>query len=342
MPGGPGAAGQDMGSQGANTDTTSQAQAGERGTEASYDGPMFGDIVVPAPSFLANISPAVMAVLIKAGQGAPTPRVIGGGSAVAGATFPFHAAFKVGENESPRPTDRVFQTYNYYSDVAASGLAFGAPGSQVHREMTGGEKTFLDGNASVGIRIPVFWTFGSTSVVDSQLGDISLVFKYAFVNNRTTGNVLSAGMLVSLPTGPSLIVPGQSSVNSTVLQPWFGGIWHWGNLYAINFTSLAVPTDARDLTLFFESFALGYLVYRNNDPNRFLRGIVPDAEFHANIPLNHASLTSIPIGLPDTVDFTGGCYFLLRRAILGMAAGTPLTGPRPYGFEAIASLNYYF
>jgi hypothetical protein len=83
-------------------------------------------------------------------------------------------------------------------------------------------------------------------------------------------------------------------------------------------------------------------VYRNNDPNRFLRGIVPDAEFHANIPLNHASLTSIPVGLPDTVDFTGGCYFLLRRAILGMAAGTPLTGPRPYGFEAIASFNYYF
>jgi hypothetical protein len=302
---------------------------------------MFGDIVIPASTFLASVSPQVLSVLGTAGQAAPS-RAIGGGSGIAGAVFPFHTAFKVSDNELPRPVDRVWVTYNFYSDVAASGLAFGAPGAQVHREMAGGEKTFLNGNASVGIRVPVFWVFGSQNVVDSQLGDISFVFKYAFVNNRRTGDAVTAGMVVGLPTGPSLSVPGQSTVHPTVLEPWIGEIWHWGRLYNIDFTALAVPTDARDVTLFFESFALAYLIYRNNDSSCWLRGVVPDIEFHANIPLNHASLSSVPIGFPTTVDFTGGCYFFLGRAVLGMAAGTPMTGPKPYSFEALATLNYIF
>jgi hypothetical protein len=319
-----------------------QAETGERGQEASYDGPMFGDIVVPASSFVSGVSPQVLAELGLASQAAAAPHQLGGGSAAGGAVFPFHVAYNISENELPRPLDRVFVTYNFYSDVAASGLAFGAPGAQVHREMAGGEKTFLNGNASVGIRVPVFWVFGSRNVVDSQLGDISLVFKYAFINNRRTGDAVSAGLVVTAPTGPALDVPGQSSVNSTVLQPWFGEIWHWGRLYNIDFTSVAVPTDARDVTLFFESFALAYLVYRNNDPSRWLHGVVPDLECHANIPLNHGSLSSIPIGFPNTVDFTAGCYFFMGRSVLGMGAGTPVTGPKPYSFEALATLNYIF
>lgn len=139
-----------------------QAQAGERGTEepSGYDGPMFGDLVVPGSSFSSSLSPQVVSQLQSGGHGAATN--LGGGSAVT--LFPFHAGFKISENEFPRPLDRVFVTYNYYSDVAASGLAYGSPGSQVHRQMTGGEKTFLNGNASIGIRIPIFWVFGSNNV----------------------------------------------------------------------------------------------------------------------------------------------------------------------------------
>ena len=58
--------------------------------------------------------------------------------------------------------------------------------------------------------------------------------------------------------------------------------------------------------------------------------------------MTHAGINSVPIGYPDTVDFTGGCYFLIRKALLGMAAGTPLTGPKPYGVEAMVSLNYFY
>ncbi|HEY7427497.1 MAG TPA: hypothetical protein VH682_24900 [Gemmataceae bacterium] len=349
---GQGAAGQaatDQGAAGQGTDTTAQAEAGERGTEASYDGPMFGDIIVPAPSFQSSISPSVANQIASANAAASSAAASSaaatlrrGGGGFAGATFPFHSAFKISENELPRPVDRVYVMYNYYSDVAGSGLANGGTGAQVHRELLGGEKTFLSGNASVGLRLPVFQTFGTNNVDSTLLGDTSLVFKYAFLNNRRTGDVLSAGMVLTLPTGKALQVPGESSVNSTYFQPWVGGIWHIENLYFLDFTSLAIPTDARDIQFFFESFSLGYLIYRDNNRGAMLRGIVPTAEFHVNAPLNHQSLTSVPIGFPPTADFTGGCYVFLGRSILGMAAGTPMTGPRPYGFEGMVSLNYFF
>jgi hypothetical protein len=315
------------------------------GPSGALSAPTFGDLLVPAASFQAGVTPAVTNQLAHLGQptpAAPGPHGIGGGGGFAGAIFPFHSAFNISENEIPLPVDRVFVMYNYYSDVAGSGLAFGSTGAQVHREMVGGEKTFLGGNASVGFRLPIFETFGTARVANGQLGDASLIFKFAFWGNRTTGDVLSGGLVVTAPTGLALQVPGQSSINSTFLQPWAGGIFHVGNLYFLDFTSLAVPTDARDVTLFFESFTVGYLAYRNGARDAWLRGVIPDAEFHANIPLDHQSLSSSPIGYPTTVDFTGGCYFLLRRALLGMAAGTPLTGPRPYGVEAMVSLNYLF
>jgi len=39
------------------------------------------------------------------------------------------------------------------------------------------------------------------------------------------------------------------------------------------------------------------------------------------------------------VDLTFGCYFLLQRAIAGVAVAVPVTGPKPFDIEAIANLN---
>jgi hypothetical protein len=131
-------------------------------------------------------------------------------------------------------------------------------------------------------------------------------------------------------------------VNPTYLQPWHGGIWNWRDLFVQHFIALAVPTDARDPTLFFKSVAVGYWLYRTNEPGRMLTAIVPDAELHLNTPLNHRGLGSLPIGFPDALDFTGGCYFFFRRAVLGIAVGAPLTGPKPYDYEVNTNLNFRF
>jgi hypothetical protein len=101
-------------------------------------------------------------------------------------------AFKIQENESPRPMDRVYFNYNFYS-----GVDLGSKKVDIQRETFGFEKTVLDGNASLGIRVPIFQNLDSKD----DIGDITLIGKYAFFNDRTTGNVISGGVAVTPPTG---------------------------------------------------------------------------------------------------------------------------------------------
>jgi hypothetical protein len=294
-----------------------EAPPPNRSTFALYPPGMFGDLLVVEP-----VRPP------GAGVSATLP-------------IAFLSSFKISENESPRPLDRVFLTGNFYDNVDRSFLAPG-PSANVYREMIGFEKTFLGGNASVGVRLPYFQLTGDPSVSETRIGDVSVLFKYAFINNPSTGNLASGGLVVTAPTGPSLSLSGQSSVNPTIFQPWLGGIWNWKQLYVQNFTAVAVPTDARDVSLFFKSVAVGYWLYRTDDPSRIVSAIVPDAELHLNTPLNHRGTGALPIGFPDTLDFTSGVYFYLRRALLGVSAGAPLTGPKPYDFQVNVNLNYRF
>jgi hypothetical protein len=295
-------------------------------------------------SFLSQFTPPTTTTAASTSSAAAQAQAAGvSRSLIAAATLPFHSSFKISENETPFPVTRAFVTYNYYNNVVGSGFFAGGPTIQVHRELVGGEYAFMDGNASIGIRAPIFETRGgSANSDDAQFGDLSVIFKYALWMDRQAGNVLSGGMVVTAPTGPSLPVLGQSSINPTVFQPFLAGQLKIENLYLQNFASFVFPTDTRDVTLFFESIGVGYSIYRACDSAALLRSIIPTAEFHANIPFNHQSLASSPIGLPNTVDFTGGAYFQFRNAILGVAAGTPLTGPRLYNVEGIVTLNIYF
>jgi hypothetical protein len=256
---------------------------------------------------------------------------------------PFHTAIKIAENESPRPQDRVFIAYNFYSNVDRAFLPAGIPSSDLHRELVGFERAFLDGNASIGLRLPVFQLVGNSDVVDSHVGELSVIAKYAFYNDRQTGNLLSTGMVLSTPTGQGLQIPGESTLNDLVFQPFIGYVYNAGNAYVQGFTSLAVPTDARDVTLLFNDIVVGYWAYRNNCSESFLQGVVPDLECHVNTPLNHRGLDSSgPLGFPDTVDITAGSFFIFRRAVLGLAVGVPLTGPKPFDVEGVANFNIRF
>ena len=76
----------------------------------------------------------------------------------ASASFPSVRGLKVSENQSPRPQDRVFFTFDYFSNVnGALNLKLGAPVSDilVYRYIFGFEKTFDNGNASIGARLPL-------------------------------------------------------------------------------------------------------------------------------------------------------------------------------------------
>jgi hypothetical protein len=320
--------GQQPGQPGAQGDMF--AQAPEAGTQpaASFSPGMFGDLlatgrlgqffVIP-PNSPGGVRPSIALVAPVAAR----------------------ASFKIAEDESPRPVDRLYFDYNYYNEVDHDFL--NPARADLHREMLGFEKVFLDGNASFGMRIPFLQLVGTDNLTDSHMDDISMVFKYAFINNRETGNVVSGGLVLTVPTGESIKLPGETDLHSTVFQPWLGFIYNLNtNIYFQGFTSLAAPSDARDVTIFFNSLGAGYRLKVGADPDALLREIVPVVEVHLNTPLNHRGLDTLPLGYPDALDVTTGLHFIFKRALAGIAFCTPVTGPRSYEFEVMANLTYHF
>ena len=139
----------------------------------------------------------------------------------------------------------------------------------------------------MGLRVPIFQLVDNSQVNDNEFGDIDLLFKYALINDRETGNVLSTGMVITLPTAKNVQITGESSLNSTLFQPFVGFILNSGDFYTLGFSSIAVPTDFRDVTLLFNSIGAGYWAYRNNAQGAMITGIIPTTELHITTPLNH-------------------------------------------------------
>jgi hypothetical protein len=245
------------------------------------------------------------------------------------------------DNDSPRPTDRVYFGYNYYSGLGGS-LNPGLSNINENREMFGFEKTLFDGNASIGLRMPYIQYTGPFGTGGQTAGDLSVLFKYAFINNPETGNVLSTGLIITTPTSETggLLSDGSTVPHSVLFQPWAGFIRMFDRAYLEGFTDLVVPTNGRDTLLFTNSLAAGYWVYQNFD-NRLLNGIIPTLELHVHTPLNNRSADGF-VYVPDEVNLTAGVHFRLPRATLSAAVSVPLVGPRPYNAEAIVNFNFWF
>jgi hypothetical protein len=264
--------------------------------------------------------------------------------------------FKFADNQSPFPVDRVLFYFNFYDYVNQSlNQRFDVPLNriQAYRYVTGFEKTFWDKNASFGMRLPINVLsaqsqspgFGGTS---TAVGDLSVYFKYALWQDREAGRVLSTGMAVTTPTGPGDFAGAtylKPIAHYAFLQPYLGFQWKWDRLFVIEFAAIDVPMGPHDATLFYNDLALGFFLYRNDDPDALLRGVAPALESHVNIPLNHTDWRdpSSSAGTYSVVDVTEGLnLFLGRRSILSLGLMQPFTGPRPASLESIAMLNVFF
>jgi hypothetical protein len=299
--------------------------------------------------------------------------------------------FKIAENESPIPEDRVFATYNYFyrlqvpvlSQTTTAVPAFNRPGApttqfpsslndilvspmEAHVVTAGVEKTFLDGDASVGIRVPFYFSSQSFSSVPNQaalnarfggfgpvtgnvvglsdgvggsaVGDLTAIFKYALVRNNETGNLLSTGLAVTVPTGRISGPPDATAPNDVLLQPFVGYVLNADRLYLHAFHSVIVPTNSADVTLLANDFGLGYRWLERDDG---AAAIIPTVECHVTTPLNHRDPTG-PFYFPNLVVFTAGTHFVCHGTVLTLGAATPVTGPRPYQVEAQARLNWFY
>ncbi len=246
--------------------------------------------------------------------------------------------FKVAENASPMPVDRVFTTYNYFGDIRGPGQSGTA---NVNREVVGFEKTFLDGRASVEVRLPGQEEQSNVpGFSGNNLSDVTIIGKYAFYLDRTAGNVFSGGLAITAPTGPQ-VATIDGDIHSTLIQPWLGYVWNFDRFYVQAFHSVVVPTDPRDLTLLFNDVGLNYWLYRGA-PDRLLSFVVPMVEAHVTTPLDHRNADAL-IFSPDQVVITGGVHLgLFRNSTLSLGVATPINGPRLFNVEAFVQFNRRF
>ena len=144
--------------------------------------------------------------------------------------------------------DRLFVTYNFYSRVLGT--------QDIHRETLGVEKTFLAGNASLGLRLPFFQIRSGGGPDAAKVDDLSLIFMYAVL--RAADGALSTGLAVTLPTGPSYQPAFGRDRTIAQLQPFVGYLWRQGDFYLHGFLSVDVPTDAVAPTVLFNDLGVGY------------------------------------------------------------------------------------
>jgi len=265
-------------------------------------------------------------------------------------------AFKISDNESPRPTDRVFAYYTYFNHLQfpgsfiVPGTVNGAPGfvqqnrtvtTDLHRETFGFEKTFLNGDASIGVRMNVSQQDGQ--IQDDDFGDTTIITKYALINRSNL--LASIGLAVTAPTGTANSGGFGESYRSVLFQPYTGFIWNRERAYLHGFSAIIFSTDDNDPTLTTSDIGIGYRLYQSECcKERLVSYIIPTAEFHVNIPVSKEGFANRnEFAMPDSLITTVGVHVGLGcNANLAIGAGIPVSGPNLYDFSGIIQLNWRF
>jgi hypothetical protein len=284
--------------------------------------------------------------------GPPTPPGARGGSPI----FPAVRNFKISENQSPRPQDRIFFDFNYYNNVNDTiNLHNLSAVTQMKAYVYnfGVEKTFNNGMGSIGIRLPLdnltansFNNVISTPT-SSALGNLTVFSKYILAQNPETGSLISASWAITPQTATSRFAgaPYLFPLNSTYIQTSIAYIYNYNKWYFQGFSGFSFPINPNDVTLIYNDVAVGYYLLRNPESRIGLTALAPTAELHVNNPLNHRDPFNRQdlAGTPDSVDLTFGLNFGLRNsAVLTAAFAVPVASPKPFDSEAILMLNIYF
>ena len=277
------------------------------------------------------------------------------------ALAPSVRGFKIADNQSPQPQDRVFYTFEYFYNLnAAVDKRFDTPinNLRAYRQILGFEKTFDDGRASFGLVLPIdtlYATsttpgkFASPAGVSTSTGDLSLFTKFIVRQDTKTGSLISAGLVVTPPTGPGTFAGAKyiSSLHTTTIQPYVGFILRRGRAYLHGFSALQVPVDPNDVTVAYNDVGLGYFLYQDTEEvaRHWITAVVPTTEVHINTPLNHRDPYNAndQAGSANVVNLTQGLNLeFSRRSILTIGIASPVTSPRPFDVEALVLFNVRF
>ena len=287
--------------------------------------------------------------------------------------------FKIAEDESPLPTDRLIFDYNHFENPLVD--VYGQT-RNLDRFTFGIEKTFRDGLWSVEFRVPFAAGYNSTqstvggSLDATEFGDMALAFKRTLI--RREDFILAGGLGLVFPTGPAWKFVDATGVAAEVrneaihLGPFLGAAWRPNDrLFFLCFAQLDFDTHGdtvltngggtldkvgvfNEQSLLFLDFSMGYWLYQN--PNaRWLTAIAPMVEIHYTTTLqNMDSVTDgagTVIGPPsgsgrrDILNLTAGLHFQMGSlSTLTVAAVAPLTigENREFDCEVLAQYNRRF
>lgn len=268
--------------------------------------------------------------------------------------YPSLRNFKVSENQSPRPQDRIFFDYNFYTNVNSTvNTALRSPVNRLNAYvyMWGFEKTFDGGNGSIGMRLPLNTLTGSSTTIyvpaSSALGNLDIFAKYILKQNVETGSVLTAGFQISPPTATGRFAgaPYLYGLNTTYLQPFIAYLWRQDRFFVQGFSGFIFPATNSDVSMMYNDISTGYFVYQNPDTSRLVTAIVPSFEVHVNSPLDHRNPFNAfdPAASANATNLTYGLNVMFHgRSMLTAALVTPVSSPKPFDTEFVLFFNYFF
>ncbi len=227
---------------------------------------------------------------------------------------------KIAEHNKALPVDRVYFNYNHFHDAAqrqAFDVGMIAPVRQsasVDRFTLGAERTILDGDASLELRlpftsypdlntaVPVLGPPGRFRTDTGTVGNLSLVGKRLLINGEDL--IVSAGLGMEFPTGADGSVTSGDTVftvenESLFLQPFLAMTLDNGGVFIHSFLQLDIdlkgsPLTVDDLSMPGPSIGVGEIRQQTllhwdtsagmwlarSDDHRGITGIAAIAEFH--------------------------------------------------------------
>lgn len=284
---------------------------------------------------------------------------------------------RVFKNEQSRalPTDRVFGLYHHFENA----LQLETSDTNVDVFTLGVEKTFLEGNTSIELRMPLNNPVGLSSGAFGQsfqthaAGDLIVTFKALLYSDDSQG--FSLGLAVNTPTGSDLTVHNRDDFgdsrftlknDATHLIPFIAYQAAPNDDFFFNgFLQVDTPTNAntvdarsgnnrtlasvRDQTLMYVDASVGYWMFRD-DEAEYLTGLAGLLELHYTTALNRADNVDLDFvhfgagsGRFNVFNLTTGLQANIGRSTMVRAAFvTPIRDGTNRFFDSEVSLAIVF
>lgn len=277
--------------------------------------------------------------------------------------------FKIAENVSPMPQDRVFFNYNHFENSLRD---LNNVNRSLDRFTFGFEKTLFDGHASFELRLPIAdgldsrQAFGVADTTSTEFGNLAMAVKVNLLSGCNW--ILSGGTTISVPTGDDFRAINGNALDILVrndavhLAPFIGYLnqlsddWFFQGFIQADFDleGNEVFTAAggfegivQDQNLLFIDASIGRWLCRRCDPCARLTGVAAIAELHYTSTMTDTdtvSAISNPYNRMDILNASGALSFQLRQTSLRVGAAAPLREDeeRLFDAEIIFQLNRRF